>query len=168
MKFTIGFRSVKDDDLDFLLLLRKRTMSKHLVDAGIKMTTEQHLERIKEYYYDSHIILRDRKPIGLLKLGVVSLNKLGHRGSGQSLHIRQLQIMPDQQGKGIGSKVLAVVKKRALQLCLPITLNVLLKNPARSLYLRHGFQIKGKNKLEYQMFCPCEVVAASLKSHDDI
>lgn len=155
MKFTIGFRAVKHEDLDFLLTLRKKSMSKHLTAAKIKLTNEQHLERIKEHYYDSHIILRDRKPIGLVKLSVVSL-----KGTDKSLHIRQLQILPQYQGKGIGSKVLAVVKKRALQLHLPITLNVLLKNPARGLYLRHGFQIEGKNKLEFQMRCPLEVVAA--------
>jgi len=155
MKFTIGFRAVKHEDLDFLLTLRKKSMSKHLANAKIKLTNEKHLERIKEHYYDSHIILRDRKPIGLLKLGVVSL-----KGTEKSLHIRQLQILPEYQGQGIGSKVLAVVKKRALQLQLPITLNVLLKNPARGLYLRHGFQIEGKNKLEFQMRCPLEVIAA--------
>jgi len=155
MKFTIGFRAVKHEDLDFLLTLRKKSMSKHLSDAKIKLTNEQHLERIKEHYYDSHIILRDRKPIGLLKLGVVSL-----KGTSKSLHIRQLQILPEHQGQGIGSKVLAVVKKRALQLQLPITLNVLLKNPARGLYLRHGFQIEGKNKLEFKMRCPLDVIAA--------
>ncbi len=155
MKFTIGFRAVKHEDLDFLLTLRKKTMSKHLADAKIKLTNEQHLERIKEHYYDSHIILRDRKPIGLLKMGVVSL-----KGTKKSLHIRQLQILPEYQGQGIGSKVLTVVKKRALQLHLPITLNVLLKNPARGLYLRHGFQIEGKNKIEFQMRCPLEVIAA--------
>jgi len=155
MKFTIGFRSVKHEDIDFLLLLRKKSMSKHLANAKIKLTNEQHLERIKEHYYDSHIVLRNRKPIGLIKLGVVSL-----KGTEKSLHIRQLQILPEYQGKGIGSKILAVVKKRALQLQLPITLNVLLKNPARGLYLRHGFQIEGKNKLEFQMRCPLEVIAA--------
>lgn len=155
MKLTIGFRAVKHEDLDFLLMLRKKSMSKHLADAKIKLTNEQHLERIKEFYYDSHIILRDRKPIGLLKLGVVSL-----KGTEKSLHIRQLQIFPEYQGQGIGSKVLTVVKKRALQLQLPITLNVLLKNPARGLYLRHGFQIEGKNKLEFQMRCPLNVIAA--------
>lgn len=155
MKFTIGFRAVKHEDLDFLLELRKKSMSKHLAQAKIKLTNDQHLERIKENYYDSHIILRDRKAIGLLKLGVVALN-----GTKKSLHIRQLQILPKYQGQGIGSKVLTVVKKRALQLQLPITLNVLLKNPARGLYLRHGFQIEGKNKLEFQMYCPLEVIAA--------
>jgi ribosomal protein S18 acetylase RimI-like enzyme len=155
MKFTIGFRAVKHEDLDFLLTLRKKSMSKHLADAKIKLTNEQHLERIKEHYYDSHIILRDRKPIGVLKLSVVSL-----KDTSKSLHIRQLQILPQYQGQGIGSKVLTVVKKRALQLQLPITLNVLLKNPARGLYLRHGFQIEGKNKIEFQMRCPLEVIAA--------
>lgn len=155
MKITIGFRAVKHEDLDFLLKLRKKSMSKHLARAKIKLTNEQHLERIKENYYDSHIVLRNRKPIGLLKFGVISL-KSGEK----SLHIMQLQILPEYQGQGVGSKILSVVKKRALQLQLPITLNVLLKNPARGLYLRHGFQIEGKNKLEFQMRCPLEVIAA--------
>lgn len=155
MKFTIGFRKVNNDDIDFLLILRKKSMSAHLVNAKIKLTNEQHLERIKDHYYDSHIILRDRKPIGVLKMGVIAVN-----GPTKSLHIRQLQILPEFQGEGIGSKVIMVVKKRALQLQLPITLNVLLKNPARGLYLRHGFQIEGKNKLEFKMRCPLEVIAA--------
>ena len=155
MQFTIGFKKVKHDDVEFLLRLRKKSMSAHLVKAKIKLTNEQHLERIKDHYYDSHIILRDRKPIGVLKMGVISAN-----GPTKSLHIRQLQILPEFQGQGIGSKVLQIVKKRALQLQLPITLNVLLKNPARGLYLRHGFQIEGKNKLEFKMRCPLDVIAA--------
>ena len=154
MKFTIGFRKVKYDDVDFYSDCETINVSK-LVKAKIKLTNEQHLERIKDHYYDSHIILRDRKPIGVLKMGVVSVNSLT-----KSLHIRQLQILPEFQGKGIGSKVLQVVKKRALRLQLPITLNVLLKNPARALYLRHGFQIGGKNKLEFKMRCPLDVIAA--------
>lgn len=155
MKFTLSFRKVTDDDLDFLLTLRKKSMNKHLANAKIKLTDEQHLERIKEYYYDSQLILRDRKPIGLVKLSVIALT-----GTSKSLHIRQFQVLPEYQGQGIGSKVLSLLKKRALQLQLPITLNVLLKNPARGLYLRHGFQIEKKNKLEFQMRCPLEVIAS--------
>jgi len=155
MNVTLGFRNVKDEDIEFLVKLRKLSMNKHLANAKIKMTKEQHLARVKEFYYESHIILRDRKPIGVVKFGVQTL-----KGYSKSLHIRQLQILPNYQGQGIGSKVLAVLKKKALQLQLPITLNVLLKNPARGLYLRHGFQIEGKNKLEFQMCCPLEVIAA--------
>ena len=155
MKLTIGFRKVKHEDIDFLLSLRRKTMTQHLLAAGIRMTDEQHLMRIKEHFYESHIILADRKPIGLLKMGVVALND-----THKSLHIRQLQIMPKYQGKGIGSSVLTVAKKRALQLCLPITLNVLINNPARGLYLRHGFQVEKKTRIEFQLRCPLEVIAA--------
>lgn len=155
MKFTIGFRKVKNDDISFLLELRRKTMTQHLLAAGIRMSDEQHIERIKEFFYESQIILVDRKPVGLLKMGVVAL-----KGKHKSLHIKQLQIMPKFQGKGIGSKILSLVKKRALQLSLPITLNVLLKNPARGLYLRHGFQVENKNRLEYELRCPLEVIAA--------
>ena len=150
MKISIGFRNAKKADVEFLLLLRKKSMNKHLKAAGIIMDNTGHLERVNEFFKDSHIILHNRKPIGLLKLGLMT----------KSLHIRQFQILPEYQGKGIGTLVLNVVKKRALQLCLPITLNVLLNNPARALYLRHGFQIKNKNHLEYQMLCPIEVLSA--------
>ncbi len=155
MKFTVGFRKVKHEDIDFLLSLRRKTMTQHLLAAGIRMTNEQHLMRIKEHFYESHIILADRKPIGLLKMGIVALND-----THKSLHIRQLQIMPKYQGKGIGSRVLTVVKKRALQLCLPITLNVLINNPARGLYLRHGFQGEKKTRIGFQVRCALEVSAA--------
>ena len=149
-KATIGFRNVKEDDIDFLLSLRKKTMTEHLRKSGLVLSNDEHLARIKEFYTDSHIILHNRKAIGLIKLGVMT----------RSLHIRQFQILPEYQSKGIGTLVLNVVKKRALQLVLPITLNVLLHNPVRALYLRHGFQIKNKNKLEYQMLCPLDVIAA--------
>jgi ribosomal protein S18 acetylase RimI-like enzyme len=155
MKFTVGFRKVNHDDISFLLELRRKTMTQHLLAAGIRMSKVQHLEQIKEHFYDSHIILADRKPIGLVKMGVVALND-----THKSLHIKQLQIMPKYQRKGIGSKVISVVKKRALQLCLPITLNVLINNPARGLYLRHGFQVERKNRVEYQLRCPLDVIAA--------
>lgn len=150
MKVTIGFRAVKRDDVDFLVILRKKSMNAHLKKAGITMDAAMHLARVEEFYHDSHIILHNRKPIGLLKLGVMT----------KSLHIRQFQILPEYQGKGIGTQAIKVVKKKALHLGLPITLNVLIDNPARALYLRNGFQIKSKNKYEYQMLCPLEVILA--------
>jgi ribosomal protein S18 acetylase RimI-like enzyme len=149
MKFTIGFRNATQQDKDFLLFLRRRAMGPHLRKAGIIMTELEHRANIDEFFACSHIILCDRQPIGLLKLRQKSL----------SLHISQIQILPKHQGKGIGSKVLSVVKKRALQLSLPVTLNVLIKNPARALYIRHGFQIKKQTKMEYQMLCPLAVIA---------
>ena len=156
MKFTIAFRKVEDDDLDFLIKLRKLAMGKHLTFAGIKTSDELHTQNVKEAYYESQIILRNRQPIGLLKMAVVALNH-----TTKSLHIKQFQLLPKYQSKGIGSYVLLIIKKKALLLQLPITLNVLLRNPAKALYIRNGFQIEGKTKLEYKMRCPLKSIVSS-------
>jgi N-acetylglutamate synthase-like GNAT family acetyltransferase len=142
-KVIIGFRRSQQSDIGYLLQLRKATMEEHLIVAGLNLSDQQHLERINECFADSSIILMNKKPIGLIKLGVLP----------DKLHIRQLQISPQYQGKGVGGKVLSLVKLKAKELQLPLTLNVLLANPVISLYLRNGFTVTGQNKLEYQMRC---------------
>jgi GNAT superfamily N-acetyltransferase len=142
-KITIGFRQAEQNDIGFLLQLRKASMGEHLIAAGLNLSDQQHLERINECFLDSSIIMMNKQPIGLIKLGVLS----------DKLHIRQLQILPKYQGKGIGGKVLALIKEKAKVLKLPLTLNVLLANPVISLYLRYGFVVTGQNELEYQMRC---------------
>jgi N-acetylglutamate synthase-like GNAT family acetyltransferase len=142
-KVTIGFRQAQQGDIDYLLQLRKATMEEHLVVAGLILSDQQHLDRIYECFADSSIILMNNQPIGLIKLGVFP----------DKLHIRQLQISPQYQGKGIGGKVLTLIKEKAKGRRLPLTLNVLLANPVISLYLRLGFIVTGQNALEYQMRC---------------
>ena len=141
MKVVIGFRRAEQADIDFLLILRKTSMNEHLLRAGITLSEQYHLSRINEFFSDSHLILRDKQAVGLIKLGVLST----------SLHIRQLQILPEFHHMGIGSYVMDVVKKQSVKIELPITLSVLLDNPAKSLYLRHGFIVTEKNDLEYKM-----------------
>jgi len=116
-------------------------MVKHLEKAGLYLTDQQHSVKVKEFFNDTQIILLNNKAIGALKLAIFS----------SSLHIRQFQISPKMQGKGVGSRVLEDVINRGLKLKLPITLNVLLVNPAKDLYLRHGFVITSENEFEYQM-----------------
>jgi len=141
MSFVIGFRRAVPQDIEFLIDLRIATMNEHLAKAGLFMDRKSHGARVGEFFNDSHLILNNGMPIGLLKLGLMS----------KSLHIRQFQIQPEFHGLGIGSKVLEITQKKAKSLSLPITLNVLLENPAKQLYLRHGFIVEGENELEYQM-----------------
>ena len=44
-----------------------------------------------------------------------------------------------------------MIKRKAIEKQVSITLNVLLDNPAKQLYLRHDFTVSGVNELEYQM-----------------
>ncbi|MDG1752301.1 MAG: GNAT family N-acetyltransferase [Thalassotalea sp.] len=141
MKTTISFKKASLQDKPFLLELRKASMTEHLAQAGIVLSDEQHFERIDEFFADSHIIYKDEEKIGLVKFALLE----------EHLHIRQFQIMPAFHNCGIGSRVLALLKKKAQERNIAITLNVLLENPALKLYQRHGFIIEKETQLEYQM-----------------
>ncbi len=141
MAVMLSYRRATLDDLSFLIQLRRLTMSEHLQNAGLYLTAQQHQEKVQEFFNDTQIILLNNKAIGALKLAAFS----------SSLHIRQFQISPKMQGKGIGSRVLQDVIHRARKVKQPITLNVLLANPAKALYLRHGFVVISENEFEYQM-----------------
>ncbi len=141
MHSTISFRKASQNDCSFLLHLRKASMTDHLAAAGIVMSDEQHSARIHEFFEDTSLIYKDDQPIGLIKFSLII----------DRIHIRQFQLLPEFHGFGIGSNVLTLLKKKAKNRKLPITLNVLLNNPALSLYQRHHFIIENENELEYQM-----------------
>jgi len=141
MQLLIGFRRVVRTDIDFLLMLRKSTMTEHLNNAGFNYSEQDHLNRVKEFFNDSSIITNHKENIGLIKLGLFS----------DHIHIRQFQILPLHQGKGIGQYVIKVVQKKALEHNLPVTLNVLLDNPAKNLYLKQGFYVEAQLPHEYKM-----------------
>jgi len=138
---TLSFKQATVLDAGFLLILRKLSMEAHLQRAGIFYTDEQHQARVYEHYHDSNIIYLGNEPIGLIKLGLLDV----------SIHIRQFQLLPKYQGKGIGSKVLGLIKKKAANKAKPITLCVLLDNPVLSLYLRQGFEITKSDELQHYM-----------------
>lgn len=140
-KVQIRFITAKADDVPFLLLLRQKTMNENLSLAGFRTDDSYHLERIREAYSDSLIIY-----VNTVKVGLVKVSKQVTK-----LHIRQLQILPEYQNKGIGSKVLSILINKSKVLGLPITLNVLLNNKAKDLYLKNGFQVVGETELEYKM-----------------
>ncbi|WP_158088328.1 GNAT family N-acetyltransferase [Colwellia chukchiensis] len=137
----IAFRRATPQDKSFLLMLRKASMAKHLKNAGLEYDDAAHLQRVETYFTDAFIISYQQRTIGLIKLGQFA----------ESFHIRQLQILPRFQGLGIGSQVLTLLKRKAQTKRIAITLNVLLNNPAKHLYLRHGFVIISSNALEHQM-----------------
>jgi len=64
----------------------------------------------------------------------------------QALFIRELHLVPEQRGRGVGSQVLETLVDWAAQRRLPLLrLMVFKSNPARQLYLRHGFVEMGED-----------------------
>lgn len=141
----ISFRKASFLDIDFLVSLRKHSMTEHLERAGIIMSDEQHHARVLEHFEDSNIIMLNQLSIGVIKLGDLA----------ESLHIRQFQLLPNYQGRGIGRKVLTVTEKKARERKKAVTLAVLLENPAKKLYDSYGFKILRQDELQYYMRLDC-------------
>lgn len=141
MTNTISFRQAELADISFLLSLRKQTMHEHLLKADIFMDDEHHMMRVMECFDDSHIILLSGKPIGLLKLGQLT----------DRVHIRQFQILPQYQSKGLGGQILQRLLTSAAKQNKQVTLFVLKNNPAQYLYKKHGFTVKEQDDSQYFM-----------------
>lgn len=140
-KIELNYRKASQADIEYLLWLRKQTMTEHFLNSGIEVNDEYHLERIKYHFEDAKVILLNENPIGLLK---VNENKSG-------FEIIQIQIDPEFQGKGIGKKIIQSLIDKASSLNLAVELSVLKKNKAQQLYISLGFKIINENKDSFIM-----------------
>ena len=70
------------------------------------------------------------------------------------LFFSEIQILPEYQGNGLGTKILEEQIQYAKSLGLPLRLQVLRENKAQQLYLRLGFIVTGTTdthiKMEWQ------------------
>jgi len=83
--------------------------------------------------FESRLILADGGRVGVLQLFEVD----------GALEIRDLQLVPGFQGRGIGSWALAQVQSEALARDIgTLRLRVFVENPAQRLYLRLGFRVE--------------------------
>lgn len=62
------------------------------------------------------------------------------------IHIREIVLLPEYQGRGIGSSILREVMERACTRRVPVRLGTFLKNRALGLYHKLGFQEIGRTE----------------------
>lgn len=135
------FRKALRSDIDYLLWLRMETMEKHLIDSGIKLTREDHLARVQYQFEYAKIILLKAEKIGLLKI----------KENGRESEIIQIQIEPEYQGKGWGTKIIQTLIAQAQKEKKQIYLSVLKNNKAKYLYKRLGFSVTEETKDSFIM-----------------
>jgi GNAT superfamily N-acetyltransferase len=56
-----------------------------------------------------------------------------------SLELVRVYLLPEHQGRGVGTRLVARLRRRAADAGLPLRLRVLRESPARRLYARLGF-----------------------------
>ncbi|MBW3567358.1 MAG: GNAT family N-acetyltransferase [Proteobacteria bacterium] len=134
-------KQATEHDKPFLLELRKSTMVEHLEAMGLYLTEEQHVARSEEHFDCIHIVECRGRRTGMVKT----------REVGQSFEIRQLQVLPEFQGKGIGRAVMQLFIESARSRGKTIVLTVLKKNPAKRLHEKLGFCVVGEDDHEFHM-----------------
>jgi len=139
----IHFRPATPDDSEFLYNLKKKTLKEY-----IKQTWGWDEEVQRSYHkknFESkkfQIIQEDGEDIGCISIEEQS----------QKFILSIIEISPDSQNKGIGSKLIRDLIDQGLQKKKTIELQVLKVNQrAFNLYQSLGFALRDENQTHYQM-----------------
>ncbi|MDH5185954.1 MAG: GNAT family N-acetyltransferase [candidate division WOR-3 bacterium] len=105
-------------------------------------------EEFQKKYFDEHFRLEDNYIIEIdnQKGGVVSFEE-----QEDLFFIRNLELLPEFQRKGIGTSIIIHILKLARLKNKDLELQVFKINPARKLYEKLGFKIIDETDIHYKM-----------------
>jgi len=141
-KKELRLRSARLGDYAFALSLYLEGAEKHLSKVG-QWNRARVVARFRQGYKlaPALIICVGDKAIGWIQVAEF----VDH------LHLRQIHLVRDFRGLGIGTHLVTELLARADALGKFVTLDVMHGNQARFLYLRLGFRQKGRNAATRQM-----------------
>ena len=132
----LTFRTATQADFDLLWKLHQETMHEY-VDATYGWNDHAQLEYFKNGYRPESLTLVEWND------QLAGCYCLEQRES--CLYLASMEIAPEFQNKGIGSRYLAQFMAIARDHCVPLELHVMKANlAARRLYERVGFQVVGE------------------------
>ena len=102
---------------------------------------DEQLKRAADEIQHAKIIMINQIDIGVIKV-IPKINEL---------HLHQMQILPEYQGRGIGSKLVSQVLDRAENEKISVTLLVLKGAAAKRIYDRLGFSVINEYENNYMM-----------------
>ena len=137
----INMKQAHHSDIEFLQKLRNTTMNEYLAKLGLPIDDSSNLKSIKEHFEAANILYIYDKPIGLFK----------YYEDEKTVYIKQVEIMPEYQGKKIGESILKDLQAQAKLGSKNIDLHVLKSSPAKHLYERLGFNVVSQNDNEFIM-----------------
>jgi ribosomal protein S18 acetylase RimI-like enzyme len=128
-------------DLEWLVELRTRTMTDHLAASGERLSREDHKRRVLDRFASIRVVTSSDAAIGMLKVD---------RGT-DSWQLVQVQLLPEYQRLGIGTRIVAGLLAEARGKRTAVTLKVLKASPATRLYERLGFHVTAETERSYDM-----------------
>jgi ribosomal protein S18 acetylase RimI-like enzyme len=134
-------RAATEDDVPFLLELRRQTMTAHQLASGVVPSEEERLRRVLVRFECAKVVFLDNHAVGLLKVA----------RDGHDWELIQIQLAPTCQRKGIGERLILSVIADAKAASAALRLSVLRDNPARRLYERLGFVVDSEDPHSFTM-----------------
>lgn len=135
-------RTATSEDLAFLYRLHVATMKDYVAQTW-GWDDDFQKERFKAKFDPSgrQILVVDGQDVGVLYVEQKSTE----------VFLAVIEISPQCQGRGLGTRVIKDIVSEANSRGLPVTLQVLKVNPARRLYERLGFKIVGETETHFRM-----------------
>ena len=139
----VALRPATQRDSGFAFAVKKAALGEYVRETyGWDEDDQRQLHEQRFRTSSTRIIVDQGKDIGLVAV----------RETDDQIHLLQLFLLPEAQGKGIGSHVLAEVLAEANRVHRPVVLSVLKSNPrARAFYERHGFGVVGETETHHNM-----------------
>lgn len=137
----INMKQAHHCDIEFLQNLRSVTMDGYYQKLGLPCDESTNLKQIKHHFDAANILYIYDKPIGLLK----------YYQDKKAIHILQMQILPEYQGKKIEESLLKELQDETKFSSKNIDASVLKSNPAKDLYEELGFSVVSQNDNEFVM-----------------
>ena len=139
----ITLRAGDARDLEFLRRVHREAMRPHVERAfGVWDEAAQRRRLYETTDPAMHEIIElDGRPVGCQRV----------RQHPDALQLVRLYLLPEVQGKGVGTELVNRLCERAARSGLVVRLRVFRVNPAQNLYLRLGFKVIGETKTHLPM-----------------
>ena len=142
-------RAATQADVPFLLRLRLDTMTPHQLGSGLIVSEREQADRLRHRFDCAQVVEIEGRPAGILKV----------TRDGLDWQVVQIQLVPELQSRGIGTRLLEGLILEARAAGAGLSLHVLRANPARRLYERLGFRVIAEGAHEYTMRLSSEASA---------
>jgi ribosomal protein S18 acetylase RimI-like enzyme len=138
----VKLRAATPADAEFLYDLLRTTMRDYVEQTW---SWDEDWQRT---YFDMHYDPAQNQVVALngQDIGVIAAER---REGG--IHLSSIYILPEYQGRGIGTQLINDLLAEAFRQGLPVSLRVLKINPARRLYERLGFVVVDEADTHYIM-----------------
>ncbi len=139
----VQLRPATKDDVDALYRIHRDALGHYVEQTWGAWDEDWQTRNFREHFDVTHrqVVEWDGRAIGFLDV----------MEQDESTLLANIQISPEFQRRGIGTRLIRDVLERAASRGVPVTLRVLRVNPARRLYERLGFEVVDTSETHYMM-----------------